>query len=70
MIANKSINCIIIKNIRKEGIVSKNPISAETLKKTIYTTQLIEGYQPANSEVVKKVQDLKNRYGIKVSPRK
>jgi hypothetical protein len=57
-------------NIRKEGIVSKNPISAETLKKIIYTTQLIEGYQPANSDVVKKVQDLKNRYGIKVSPRK
>lgn len=58
------------KILRKEGIVSKNPISAETLKKTIYTTQLIEGYLPANSEVIKKVQDLKNRYGIKVSSRK
>ncbi|MDP3587180.1 MAG: hypothetical protein Q8R58_03940 [Sulfuricurvum sp.] len=50
--------------------MSKNPISADTLKKIIYTTQLIEGYQLANSDVVKKVQDLKNRYGIKVSPRK
>lgn len=40
------------------------------LKKIIQTTQAIEGYKPASLEVVKKVQQLRRKYGIQVSPRK
>lgn len=50
--------------------MSKHPITKEQLQKTIETTQAIEGYKPASSEVVKRVQSLKEKHGIKVSPRK
>lgn len=40
------------------------------LKKIIQTTQAIEGYKPAAMEVVKKIQQLRQQYGIQVSPRK
>lgn len=50
--------------------MSKHPLSSEELKKVINITQAIEGYRPANKEVVQKSQSLREQYGIKVSPRK
>jgi len=42
-------------------------IDQKILKKVVRTTQAIEGYSEASLEVKSKVQDLKQRYGIKVS---
>jgi hypothetical protein len=50
--------------------MNKNLFHSEELKKIIQTTQAIEGYQPAALEVVKRIQQLRRQYGIKVSPRK
>ena len=46
------------------------PFNSLELKKIIQTTQAIEGYKPAALEVVNKVQQLRQQYGIQVSPRK
>ena len=50
--------------------MNKNPLNLSTLKKIIQTTQAIEGYKPATAEVIEKVQQLRQQYGIQVSPRK
>lgn len=50
--------------------MSKNPIDAKELDKIVNTTQNIEGYKEANKEVVKKVQKLREKYGIKVQSSK
>ncbi|HRF57009.1 MAG TPA: hypothetical protein PLV58_06400 [Campylobacterales bacterium] len=50
--------------------MNKTPIQKETLKKVIATTQNIEGYKEAGSEVVAKVKELKAKYGVKVSAKK
>ena len=47
--------------------MNKRPPSKEMLDKTIQTTQAIEGYRPPNEETVKKVQQLREKHGIKVS---
>lgn len=47
--------------------MNKRPVSKDMLKKTIQTTQAIEGYRPPSEETVKKVQQLRERNGIKVS---
>jgi hypothetical protein len=44
-----------------------NPVE---LKNIIQTTQAIEGYNAASLNVVKKVQQLRQHYGIQVSARK
>ena len=48
----------------------KNPIMQRELKKVIKTTQSIEGYKEAGSDVVKKVKSLREKYGIKVSAKR
>jgi hypothetical protein len=45
----------------------KKSISKKYLKKIIKTTQSIEGYSEVNSEIVKMVSIIRNKYGIKVS---
>ena len=50
--------------------MNKNPLNLSALKKIIQTTQAIEGYKPATAEVIQKVQQLRQHYGIQVSPRK
>jgi hypothetical protein len=50
--------------------VNKIPLSDIELKKIIQTTQAIEGYKPATADIAQRVQQLKQRYGIQVSPRK
>jgi hypothetical protein len=50
--------------------MNKNLFNPAELKKIIQTTQAIEGYKPASLSVVKKVQQLRQQYGIQVSPRK
>ncbi|MFA5501854.1 MAG: hypothetical protein WC253_04365 [Sulfurovaceae bacterium] len=47
--------------------MSKNPINRTILKRTIKTTQAIEGYKEADSQIVKKAKMLREKYGIKVS---
>ena len=42
-------------------------IDKKVLKKVIRTTQEIEGYSEASSEVKKRTQNLRQKYGIKVS---
>lgn len=49
-------------------MMNKNLFNPLELKKIIQTTQAIEGYQPARLEVVKKIQQLRQKYGIQVSP--
>jgi hypothetical protein len=49
--------------------MKKQPINQNDLKKIIQTTQAIEGYKPARAEVVSKMQQLRQQYGIQVSPR-
>ena len=46
--------------------MSKSPIDKKYLQKIIETTQSIKGYSKAGKEVVKKVQALRKKYGIKV----
>jgi hypothetical protein len=50
--------------------MNKKPLSIIELKKIIQTTQAIEGYKPANIEVIERVKKLRARYAIQVSPRK
>ncbi|WP_262967297.1 hypothetical protein [Methylobacter psychrophilus] len=50
--------------------MNKTPINMITLKKVIQTTQAIEGYKPAAAEVIQKIQQLRQQYGIQVSPGK
>ena len=50
--------------------MSKNPIDSKELEKIIKTTQNIEGYGEANSQVIKEVKQLKEKYGIKVQSSK
>lgn len=50
--------------------MSKNPIDSKELEKIINTTQNIEGYKEASSEVVKEVKQLREKYGIKVQSSK
>lgn len=45
----------------------KYSIDKEYLKKVIRTTQAIEGYSEASQEVKSRTQDLRKKYGIKVS---
>lgn len=47
--------------------MNKKPLNLSTLKKIIQTTQAIEGYKPATAEVIQKVQQLRQQYGIQVS---
>ena len=54
----------------KDLTMNKNSFNPIELKKIIQTTQAIEGYKPASLSVVKKVQQLRQQYGIQVSPRK
>jgi hypothetical protein len=50
--------------------MNKTPLTDTELKKIIQTTQAIEGYKLASEEITRKVQQLKKRYGIQVSPKK
>ena len=50
--------------------MNKKALGRSELKKIIQTTQAIEGYKPATTEVVQKIQRLRRQYGIQVSPRK
>lgn len=50
--------------------MSKNPVDSKELDKIIKTTQNIEGYKEANKEVVKEVNILREKYGIKVQSSK
>jgi len=50
--------------------MSKNPIDSKELEKVIFTTQIIEGYKEADAEVIKKVRELREKYGIKVQSSK
>jgi hypothetical protein len=50
--------------------MNKPPINLIALKKIINTTQAIEGYKPAPAEVIQKVQQLRQQYGVQVSPGK
>jgi hypothetical protein len=45
----------------------KKPIDEKYLQKIIDTTQNIEGYTKSSKDVIKKVQLLIKKYGIKVS---
>ncbi len=47
--------------------MSKSPIDEKYLQKVIETTQNIEGYPKASKKIVKKVQNLRKKYGIQVS---
>ena len=42
--------------------MNKAPINLLLLKKTIQTTQAIEGYKPASTEIIQKVQQLKQQH--------
>ncbi len=46
--------------------MSKNPVDSKELEKIIKTTQNIEGYKEANKKVIKEVELLREKYGIKV----
>lgn len=50
--------------------MNKTPLSDAELKRIIQTTQAIEGYKPATTDIIQKVQRLRQQYGIQVSPRK
>jgi hypothetical protein len=47
--------------------MSKNPVNKTIIRKTVAISQAIEGYAPANAKTIKKVQSLREKYGIKVS---
>ena len=63
---------VIMQSNLKSGckFMNKIPLNLVALKKIIQTTQAIEGYKPAKEDVVRKVQQLKQQYGLQVSPRK
>ena len=44
-------------------------VTPTALKKIIQTTQAFEGYKPATVEVIQKVQQLRQQYGVQVSYR-
>ncbi|MFI3223319.1 MAG: hypothetical protein QX191_09830 [Methylococcaceae bacterium] len=50
--------------------MNKAPIDLLLLKKVIQTTQSIEGYKPASTEIIQKVQQLRLQNGIQISPKK
>ncbi|MDX9960865.1 MAG: hypothetical protein RBS32_05240 [Aliarcobacter sp.] len=50
--------------------MSKNPINKTILSKTIRTTQAIEGYKEADKQTILKAQNLREKYGIKVSAKR
>jgi hypothetical protein len=50
--------------------MNKAPLNLIALKKVINTTKAIEGYKPAPAEVIQKVQQLRQQYGVQVSPEK
>ncbi len=50
--------------------MNKKPINKKLLKKTIRTTQAIEGYIVADKPIQDKIIKLKKEYGIKVSSSK
>jgi hypothetical protein len=50
--------------------MNKKPPNLSALKKIIQTTQAIEGYKPATAEVIQKVQQLRQQYGVHVSSEK
>ena len=50
--------------------MNKVPLNHAELKKIIQTTQAIEGYKPASAETTQRVQQLRQQYGIQVSPQK
>lgn len=50
--------------------MSKNPLNKKELKKIIKTTQSIEGYEQASSEVIKEAKNIREKYGIKVSTKR
>ena len=47
--------------------MNKKPLNLLVLKKTVQTSQAIEGYKSATAEVIKKVQQLRQQYGLQVS---
>lgn len=49
--------------------MNKTPLNRTELKKIIQTTQSIEGYKPASTETIQRVQLLRQQYGIQISPR-
>lgn len=51
-------------------MMNKSTFNKTELKRIIQTTQAIEGYKPASTEVVKKIQQLRQQHVIQVSPRK
>ena len=50
--------------------MNKAPLNLIALKKVINTTKAIEGYKPAPGEIIQKVQQLRQQYGVQVSPGK
>jgi len=50
--------------------MSKVPIDEKYLQKIIETTQTIEGYKKASTDVIQKVQSIRKKYGIKVSAKR
>lgn len=50
--------------------MNTKPFTPAELKKIIQTTQAIEGYKPASSEVIQKIQKLRQQHDIQVSTRK
>ena len=53
----------LVAGLRRKGLII-------ALKKVINTTKAIEGYKPAPAEVIQKVQQLRQQYGVQVSPGK
>lgn len=45
--------------------MNKKPINPDELKKIIQTTQAIEGYKPATTEVIKTVQQLRCQHDLR-----
>ena len=50
--------------------MNKKSLNLSALKKIIQTIQAIEGHKPATAEVIQKVQQLRQQYGIQVFPGK
>lgn len=47
--------------------MKKRTLDKNYLQKIIHTTQKIEGYGKASTEIKKKAQELREKYGIKIS---
>lgn len=50
--------------------MSKNPLDKKDLEKIIKTTQNIEGYKEPSKKVIEEAKSIREKYGIKVSPKK